>query len=210
MSLPRLVLASTSPRRADLLRGLGLRPRIVAPGVVEDGRDGEAPARHALRLAETKARAGASSLEPMDARAVVLAADTVVAVDGTVLGKPEDARDAERMLALLRGRTHEVFTGVCLLRTDDGRSARAVEQSRVHFRSYDERAIRWYVSTREPEDKAGAYSIQGLGVLLARGIEGSWTNVVGLPLEILPALFAEVGVDLLDLLARDAGSGSGL
>jgi len=163
----------------------------------------EAPDEHALRLALAKTRAATASLldSPGD---VVLGADTVVATGGTILGKPRDAEDAERMLRLLRGATHDVFTAVCLERTDDPRSARAVERSRVRFRHYDDSTIRRYVSTGEARDKAGAYGIQGLGALLSLGIEGSWTNVVGLPVEILPDLFSQVGVDLWDLIERDA------
>jgi len=205
---PGLVLASTSPRRAELLRALGLRARVVAPRVDENGRRDESPDEHVLRLAEAKARAAAAGLAaaPGD---VVLGADTVVVKGSTVLGKPADAADAERMLRLLRGSTHEVLTAVCLVRTDDRRSARALERSRVRFRAYDDETIRRYVSSGEARDKAGAYAIQGLGALLSLGIEGSWSNVVGLPLEILPELFAAVGVDLWDLIEPGPGKPNG-
>ncbi len=205
MTLPGLVLASTSPRRAELLLGLGLKARIVVPRVEEADREDEAPDEHALRLALAKTRAAMERLGDSPGN-VVLGADTVVTTGGAILGKPRNAADALRMLSLLRGSTHDVLTAVCLLRTDDGRSASAVERTRVHFRSYDDRTIRRYISTGEGRDKAGAYGIQGLGSLLTLGIEGSWTNVVGLPLEILPDLFSEVAVELWEMIERDAGS----
>ncbi len=203
--LPEFVLASTSPRRVDLLRGIGLSPTIVAPCVGEDERPLETPEGHAGRLAEEKARAVAARLPVAGREALVLGADTVVTLDGAILGKPRDEGDALRMLRFLSGRGHEVLTGVFLLRSGDGRSAGLVDRTRVWFRPLEERLLRWYVATGEPDDKAGAYSIQGLGGLLAERIEGSWTNVVGLPVESLSGLFRRVGVDLLDLVTGDGG-----
>jgi septum formation protein len=113
-----------------------------------------------------------------------------------ILGKPRDAADALSMLRRLSGRTHEVITACRLVRSDDGRAAAAAALSGVRFQPWNENLARWYVATGEPFDKAGAYGIQGRGVLLASGIEGSWSNVVGLPLESLPGQFAEVGDDL--------------
>jgi septum formation protein len=127
-----------------------------------------------------------------------MAADTAVVLEELVLGKPADNTEAAGMLFRLSGRVHQVVTGVFLLRTDDGRSARAVESTGVRFRTLSRPLIDWYVSTGEPLDKAGAYGIQGRGVLLTAGVEGSWTNVVGLPLERLPGLFSQIGFDLLD------------
>lgn len=197
MPPPTLVLASASPRRVNLLRGIGLSPVVVPSGVPEDLRPGEVPRDHALRLAEDKARHVAAA-NPADA--VVLGADTVVTLDGRILGKPRDSADAKEMLRFLSGRDHEVLTGVFLLRLPGGVSAGTVASTRVRFRSYDERLVSWYVATGEPLDKAGAYSIQGLGVLLCDCLDGSWSNVVGLPLEPLPSLFAQVGINLLDLI----------
>jgi septum formation protein len=130
----------------------------------------------------------------------VLAADTEVVLDGRVLGKPADAAQASRMLRDLRGREHEVLTGVRLVRTDDGRAAGGVEVTRVRFGDCDDVLIEAYVRTGEPFDKAGAYAIQGRGVLLTAGIDGSWSNVVGLPVERLPGWFAAIGVALGDLV----------
>ncbi|HJQ96685.1 MAG TPA: nucleoside triphosphate pyrophosphatase [Candidatus Polarisedimenticolaceae bacterium] len=192
--MPPLVLASASPRRRALLSALGLAFELVIPDVDESVLPGETARAHVERLAAAKTRA-ASSLVAARA-ALVLAADTTVTLDGTILGKPQDAAEALAMIERLSGRCHDVLTACRLLRTDDGRQASATVRSAVRFRPWDEALARWYVATGEPMDKAGAYALQGRGVLLTDGIEGSWSNVVGLPLEALPALFAEVGDDL--------------
>jgi len=192
---PPLVLASASPRRRALLTALSLRFEAVVPDVDEGVRDGESADGHVGRLAEAKARAAAALL-PAGHEAIVLAADTTVTLDGAILGKPESAEEALAMLRRLSGRVHEVWTGCHVLRTGDPRTGSAVVRSLVRFRPWDEALARWYVGTGEPMDKAGAYALQGKGVLLTDGIEGSWSNVVGLPLEALPTLLAEVGDDL--------------
>lgn len=148
------------------------------------------------RLAEAKGEQVAGGLGRCSSPTVVLAADTAVVLGDTVLGKPADDAEAAEMLRTLSGMKHFVFTGLHLVRADDNRRAGAVESTRVGFRKLDERFIRWYVSTGEPRDKAGAYGIQDRGVLLTTEIVGSWTNVVGLPLERLPGLFREIGLDL--------------
>src|SRR6185369_11903005 len=122
-----------------------------------------------------------------------LGADTVVVLDGEILGKPADAAGAERMLRALSGREHRVLSGVCVLRADGGREAAGVAATLVRFRAYGGDTVRWYVGTGEPMDKAGAYGIQGKGALLVASIDGSWSNVVGLPLEILPGLLESIG-----------------
>jgi septum formation protein len=199
MPIP-LLLASASPRRLSLLLALGCDVRAKPAQISEEARPRESPGAYVLRLAEEKARACATGVEGLPASGLVLGADTVVVLDGAVLGKPKDASDARRMLRLLSGREHEVVTGVCLLRLDDGRAARGATVTRVRFRPYDDATIDWYVGTGEPMDKAGAYGIQGKGVMLSDGIEGSWSNVVGLPLECLPGLCREVGLDFLRAL----------
>ncbi len=199
----RLVLASRSPRRAALLRQAGLEPDVRAAEVPEERRPGETPGAHVLRLAEQKARAAAPTGDAA-AEEIVLGADTVVVLDGEVLGKPGDAGEARRMLRRLSGRTHDVLTAVFLLRPAAGSAASAIATTRVRFRPLDAAWVEWYVSTGEPQDKAGGYGIQERGVLLVEGIEGSWSNVVGLPLELLPGLFREVGVHLADLVRREA------
>jgi septum formation protein len=191
---PPLYLASGSPRRLALLGGLGLAVLPCAVPVDEAPQDGEEPAVRVARLAEAKVRAAAARLRDLPADAVVLGADTTVVLDGRSLDKPADPAEAASTLRLLSGRTHEVLTGVHLLRPASGATAAAVETTRVRLRRFGEEAIAWYVGTGEPLDKAGAYGIQGLGVLLVDGIEGSWSNVVGLPLERLPALLGSVGV----------------
>jgi septum formation protein len=192
--MPPLVLASASPRRRALLSALGLAFELVTPDVDETILPGETAGAHVDRLAAAKARAASSLVAARGA--LVLAADTTVTLDGAILGKPRDAEDALAMIRRLSGRRHEVLTACRLLRTGDGRHAAATVRSAVRFRPWDETLARWYVESGEPMDKAGAYALQGKGVLLTDGIEGSWSNVVGLPLEALPALFAEVGDDL--------------
>jgi septum formation protein len=158
---------------------------------------GESPGAMVCRLAELKGRTLASRIAPeSEDGALILAADTAVVLDDEVLGKPVDAGEAEEMLRRLRGRTHEVLTGVFLLRTDDGRSVCEIEATRVAFRAYDDATIRDYVAGGEPLDKAGAYGIQGRGALLTQGIDGSWSNVVGLPVERLPLWFDRIGIDI--------------
>ncbi|HEX6851484.1 MAG TPA: Maf family protein [Candidatus Polarisedimenticolaceae bacterium] len=190
------VLASASPRRVALLRALGLDPEVVPSGVDETLLPGEGPAAHVGRLAAAKGRAIASRVRGRIPPAIVVSADTAVVLEGRILGKPADDAQALEMLRALSGRVHEVLTALRVERTDDGRSALRVAVSRVRFRAVPESLLRWYVSTGEPRDKAGAYGLQGFGVLLTDGIEGSWSNVVGLPLEALPELLAEIGVDL--------------
>jgi septum formation protein len=195
MPRPALVLASSSPRRVDLLATLGIDPVVMPPEVPETPTADETPAAHCERLAHAKARAVAARWGAGEA--AILAADTVVALDGRILGKPTDAADARAMLQFLAGREHRVLTAAALVRLPGGRAASRVDVTRVRFRPYGDDVIDWYLGSGEPYDKAGAYSIQGRGALLAAGIDGSWSNVVGLPLEILPGLFAEVGLDLL-------------
>ncbi len=196
----QLVLASRSPRRIALLRGLGADPVVRPSSVKEESADTD-PARDVvLRLAAAKARAVAQSLGAPDPPALVLAADTVVVIDGQVLGKPADAADAGSMLRRLRGRWHEVLTGVFVLRTDDERSAAGVESTRVRFRDYPDDLLAAYVACGEPLDKAGAYAIQDRGALLVDRIEGSWSNVVGLPIERLADWTELIGIRFQDLL----------
>ncbi len=174
----RLILASSSPRRAELLRSAGFVFEIIPADINEDMEPGERPDAYVSRLAEAKARAVSARVEP---DAVLLAADTTVVVDGRILGKPRDAQDAAEMLAILSGRTHEVLTGLTVV---SGREWRhSVDTTRVQFAPLGPDEIRWYVATGEPLDKAGAYAVQGLGARFVVSIEGSHSNVVGLPLE---------------------------
>ncbi len=192
-----LYLASASPRRRELLHELGLRFGVFPAALAENELPGETAREHVVRLAAAKAAAVAAGLRARGTEALVLAADTTVTLDGKILGKPKDEHDALAMLRELSGRTHEVLTACRLVRGDDGRVAATLTASVVRFNPWDERLARWYVATGEPMDKAGAYGIQGRGVLLCAGVDGSWSNVVGLPLEALPRLFRDVGDDLL-------------
>jgi len=184
-----LLLASRSPRRAELLRTLGVAFRVLDVEVDETPTAGEAPDAYVRRLARDKARAGRAIVDSLP----VLAADTTVVLDGAILGKPLDAADARTMLARLAGCTHEVMTGVAVI---DGRGSLrdTVLATRVTFRTLAPDEIAAYVASGEPLDKAGAYGIQGLGGALVARIEGSYSNVVGLPLAETLALLDAAGV----------------
>jgi septum formation protein len=186
--MPPLVLASRSPRRAQLLGMLALEFEVVPADVDETYLPGEDPAAHAERLAREKALAGAA-LRPA---ALVVGSDTVVVVDGAVLGKPQDAADAVAMLLRLQGRTHRVETGIAVA-APDGRVAAAVAGVPVRFRAFDRRTAEEYVATGEPLDKAGAYGIQGYGAALVEAIDGDFFAVMGLPVARMLALFRALG-----------------
>lgn len=175
-----MILASRSPRRSELLGRIGIAPIVRPVDIDETRREDEAPRELVVRLARGKAHACRDGMAgPVND--VVLAADTVVWTDGTVLGKPRNTKDARAMLRSLSGRSHHVSTGVALI-APDGRETSFVETTTVTFHELTEGEIAAYASSGEPRDKAGAYGIQGLGSLLVRGIEGDYDNVVGLPL----------------------------
>ncbi len=172
-----LVLASASPRRQKILRTAGI-PFVARPAHLEERLlEGEGPEEHVKRLAEAKARAVWREGD------TVLGADTVVVVDGLILGKPENNADAARMLRLLSGRTHRVLTGICLF--DGNRRRVAVEETGVEFLDLSEPEITTYIASGEPLDKAGAYGIQGGASKFVRRISGCYFNVVGLPLALV-------------------------
>jgi septum formation protein len=180
----RLILASASPRRAELLKAAGIDFDVMPADVDEAVHDGESPEQYARRVANAKA---CGALARSHGRPV-LAADTVVVVDGQILQKPADAEDARRMLALLSGRRHEVLTAVSvsLGGPDDVCPAAAgVERTTVEFAPLSDAEIAWYVASGEPLDKAGAYAIQGLGSRFITRINGSYSNVVGLPVALV-------------------------
>jgi septum formation protein len=196
---PFIYLASASPRRQALLEQAGIRFRLLLADESEDVeslehiRRGESPTTYVERVALAKAQAG---LERMQRReltpAPVLAADTTVAVGGTILSKPRDRTDAIRILTLLSGRTHRVLTAVVLVRSAS-RIERAITVSRVGFARLSRAEIESYVSTGEPLDKAGAYAIQGGAAAFVRRIEGSYTGIVGLPLHETLRLLRQAG-----------------
>jgi len=191
-----IVLASSSPRRRRLLRELGVGFSVRVPDVDERPLPGELPGPHVRRLALAKARAVARELAPGCGVRWVIGADTVVVLDGKILGKPRDPKDAAGMLAQLSGRTHEVLTGVALVPTGGGRGRTAVVCSRVEMKLLDEATIRRYVAGGEPLDKAGAYAVQGRGRHLVARVSGSLTNVIGLPLERLGQLLTIAGLEI--------------
>lgn len=191
MSL-RLILASASHRRAELLRAAGIAFDVMPADVDELQLAGETPRDHVRRLAEAKAGA---VLERVAGRPV-LAADTVVVVDGEVLGKPVDDDDAARMLRLLSGRAHEVMTAVCLAGpAEAGHYVQTeVAVTTVEFAPLTPAEIAWYVASGEPADKAGAYAVQGLASRFVTRIEGSYSNVVGLPVALVYDLCKRMGI----------------
>ncbi len=180
MTAPPLLLASGSPRRRDLLASVEIPFVIEIPEVDEIPLPGESPRDLTLRLARVKAREVAQRVPRSEG--IVLAADTTVVVDDTALGKPRDRDDAVATLQRLSGRDHQVLTGFCLLDQSTGREEAAVARTRVWFRDLTSGEIHGYVDTGEPMDKAGSYACQGVGAFLIARVEGSYTNVVGLPL----------------------------
>jgi septum formation protein len=183
-----LILGSGSPRRAELLRASGFAFDVEAANIDETPRAGEPPAAYTQRVARDKARHVAAS--HAGENVVVLGADTEVVLGRRVLGKPADEEDARRMLRTLAGQVHEVLTAVILL--GSGREAAEVVTTRVWFTPMTADEIDWYVASGEPMDKAGAYAIQGLGARFVERIEGSWSNVVGLPVAVVHRLLRAV------------------
>ena len=186
--LESLVLASSSPRRAEILRAVGWPFKVAAANVDETARDGEEASEYVERLACEKAETVAEGR----ASGLVLGADTVVVVaGGRILGKPADAADARRMLRLLSGVWHDVLTGVALVRAETREVLVSHELTRVRFASMTDEEINWYVATGEPADKAGAYAVQGRAALFIEEIEGDYWNVVGLPVRLVYKLAEE-------------------
>jgi septum formation protein len=189
----KLILASASPRRAEILRNAGIQFEIRKTDVDESRIVGELPGDYVRRLALAKALSAATEYrDPVD-ETLILGADTVVVVDADILGKPASQDDARSMLRRLSGRIHEVHTGLALLRKP-GAEQRVVEEiTRVHFAPLTDREIEDYIATGEPFDKAGAYGIQGIGGRYVTRIEGCYFNVMGLPLARLWSLLRELG-----------------
>ena len=189
-----IVLASGSPRRRDLLEKLGWSIRVVVPEVDERPLPSESPEKLCMRLAGAKA-AKVAQTDPYNGESIpIVAADTIVVVDGDVLGKPADESESLVMLKRLRGRAHEVLTGISVIWK--GKSLSTMERTVVNFRPLDDSAVQAYAATGEGADKAGAYAIQGKGSLLVASIEGDYFNVVGLPLCRLSSMFEEMGLKL--------------
>lgn len=178
-----IILASASPRRRELLEAAGLKFDVRVPDVDEDALNGLRPDVHALTLAMQKVGAVADKMG--EAAALVIAADTVVALEDRILGKPRDAQEARAMLTALRGREHSVITGVAVAQTRPRSVQVNKATTRVLFREFSEKEMEDYVATPEPYDKAGGYGIQGAGGRLIERIDGDYFNVVGLPLGVL-------------------------
>lgn len=190
----RIILASTSPRRQEILRSLGVRFEVVAPQVEESFSSALPPAEIAKELARRKVEEVASRVTPP---ALIIGADTIVVHQEKVLGKPRDEREAKEILAALQGDEHTVFTGVAVLGLPEGRLITDHAATRVFFTPLTAEEIAAYVATGEPLDKAGAYAAQGRGALFLRRIEGCYFNVVGLPVSLLCYLLRQFGINLL-------------
>lgn len=180
MDLPKLILASTSPRRKELLSLLGLPFEVMPADINEDVLPDEAPSEYVIRLAQTKARTIAELLGAT--AAVVIAADTTVVHEGQIIGKPESQADAERILRMLRGHTHQVYSGLCLVDTASGRQVADLATSQVPMRSYSDSEMSAYIASGQPMDKAGAYGIQNTSFHPVENFAGCFANVAGLPL----------------------------
>ncbi|MBV8783163.1 MAG: septum formation inhibitor Maf [Gammaproteobacteria bacterium] len=191
MNAPRLILASMSPRRSALLEQIGVAHRVSAPHIDERVLPGEAPRAHVLRLAREKALTVARTA----AGVPVLAADTIVVIDGLILGKPADLAAGVAMLRRLGGRTHEVLTAVALV--SGGEPATRLSVSEVRMRAVSEAECRAYWHTGEPLDKAGGYAVQGRGAVFIESIRGSYSGIMGLPLYETAELLAAAGLPVL-------------
>jgi septum formation protein len=194
MESKKIILASKSPRRKTLLEGLleglGISFEICPADVDESVRQGETPGVHTLRLAREKAEKAAEGGK----EGVYIGADTVVVIDNAILGKPSCRAEAKKMLGRLSGRTHTVVTAFCVFDSLSGHRIERAVSSSVTIKRMTEEEIEGYLSTDEPLDKAGAYAIQGIGSFMVEKVEGSYTNVVGLPMDELQEALREVGV----------------
>lgn len=189
MNQSKIILASASPRRAELLRAAGINFDIRVANVDETPLSNEWPHDYVLRLAQDKATAVANL---SGADAIILGADTTVVYNNEILGKPIDNADARQMLSKLSGDWHEVITGVCLRRA--GQVLAEAEITRVKFAPLSQAEIEWYVATQEPHDKAGSYAIQGYGSRFIERIEGNYSNVVGLPVQLVYRMLSQLGI----------------
>ena len=185
----RLVLASRSPRRYELLKQVGLDFDVIPSGIEEDYIKGESPRKHVLRLAEAKAL----DVGNQHPDRWVIAADTVVYVDHSILGKPKSREEAKKMLHRLSGKEHRVLTGFSVNNLEKGKEDREAVQTTVKIKKLTQAEMEWYIQTGEPFDKAGGYAIQGIGSFMIESIKGSYTNVVGLPICELIQMLSRLG-----------------
>lgn len=195
MGKPLFILASASPRRRQLLGSIGLDAQIIPANIDESAHAQLPPEKMVTQLAMLKATDVARSLR---GETYVIGADTCVCINGEILGKPRDIADAKRMLTMLSGKSHEVYTGYCVVSCKSGSAAAKYEKTTVTFRDLSDKEIDAYIKTREPMDKAGAYGIQGKGSVFIEKIEGDYFNVVGLPVCALTIMLRdEFGVEVM-------------
>ncbi|HSQ24744.1 MAG TPA: Maf family protein [Pyrinomonadaceae bacterium] len=187
IELPKIILASASPRRAEILRTIGWPFDTLAVHIDESRRQDEDAVTYVQRLAREKAETAAARTVGLN----VVGADTTVVIDDQILEKPLDTHDARRMLRMLSSRWHKVLTGIAVVDRKSGETRVACQETEVKFAAMNEDDIEWYVAGGEPMDKAGAYAIQGEGARFVEGIRGDYFNVVGLPLRLLYELFVE-------------------
>jgi septum formation protein len=187
IELPKVILASASPRRAEILRTIGWPFEVLPVDIDESTRTGEGAVDYVRRLAQEKADAAAAR-QPAS---IIVAADTTVTIDGQIMGKPADELEAMRMLRLLNNRWHQVMTGIAVINPESSRAVVAHEETEVRFAAMSAGEIAWYARTLEPMDKAGAYAIQGLGARFIEEIRGDYFNVVGLPIRLVYQVFRE-------------------
>jgi len=189
----KIILASSSPRRQELLQNLGLEFEIHPSGVDETVDDGLKPSQMVELLAERKA----SDVARLYSKGLVIGSDTIVVVGEQVLGKPADQQQAFQMISSLKGRSHHVYSGLAIIDAATGECKKGHIKTRVHMRDISDQEIHDYIMTQEPMDKAGAYAIQGLGSIFITGIEGDYFSVVGLPVQLLAHYLKEFGVRIL-------------
>ena len=185
----RLILASRSPRRYELLKQVGLDFDVIPSGIEEDYIKGESPRKHVLRLAEAKAL----DVGNQHPDRWVVAADTIVYVDHSILGKPKSREEAKKMLRRLSGKGHRVLTGFSVRHLEKRKGDRQTVQTAVKVKKLTQEEMEWYVKTEEPFDKAGGYAVQGIGSFMIESIKGSYTNVVGLPVCELIQMLRRLG-----------------
>lgn len=193
-----LILASSSPRRQELIKMLRLPYRIAVSDIDESMPHGTPPDAYVERLSLRKAKAVSDRIRENGGEpGIVIGSDTVVVLDGDILGKPADERDAFAMLKKISGRTHQVYTGITCIGTESGKTVTRHEVTHVTMKRLTDDQIRRYIATGEPLDKAGAYAVQGIGATIVEKIEGDYFNVVGLSIRVLSEMLAEFGIDVL-------------
>jgi septum formation protein len=194
---PLLILASSSPRRQELIGSLGLPYEIISSNVDETVGGSLTPAEIVEVLAVRKAQAVCELIQSSDKRGIVIGSDTIVVFQGQVLGKPVDEQDSFRMLSALEGETHQVYSGIACVDSQTGECHVSHRVTQVFMKPLADEQIRRYIATGEPRDKAGSYAIQGLGATIVERIEGDYFNVVGLPLSLLSDLLKAFGIHIL-------------